>query len=72
VDQPRLAYFHSLIQPGKQQTIELTDFSLRLRDDFQFACPVWLSPFPHSLTVLANLLVLFTAFQDIQVIAMKF
>jgi len=37
-------------------------FSSRLRDDFQFARLMWLSPLPHSLTVSANLLVLFIAF----------
>jgi len=38
-------------------------FGLQLRDDFQFASPAWLSPYPRSLTALSNLLVPINAFK---------
>ena len=56
---------HHPVPITKNNLGSLTDqmmFGLRLRDDFQLARLMWLSLSPHSLTVSANLLVLFTAF----------
>jgi hypothetical protein len=38
-------------------------FGSQLRDDFQFALPAWLSPYPRSLTTPSNLLVPINAFK---------